>query len=154
MQDFLIRILVLSVSIYIVGKFTRLYQIGDFWSAIVGAFFLAIINSSVRWIIVILTFPVTILTLGLFLFFINGFTLMISAGVLNVLQKTGDSYGYFTIIDYLGNRRYSFSILTDFDSETFLNEITILIQKNILNQDEINLIKKKLFAENKYCNVI
>jgi putative membrane protein len=79
MNEFVIRIIILAASIYLVGKLTRLFQVEDFLTAIITALLLAVVNAIVRPILIILTFPVTILTFGLFLLFINGFSLLIVA---------------------------------------------------------------------------
>lgn len=47
-------------------------QIASFGSALIAALVLGLVNTLVRPILVILTLPVTLLTLGLFLFVING----------------------------------------------------------------------------------
>jgi putative membrane protein len=46
-------------------------QVESFFAAAMAALVLGLINAVVRPILVILTFPVTLLTLGLFLFVIN-----------------------------------------------------------------------------------
>jgi putative membrane protein len=46
--------------------------IGSFGSALLAALILGLINALVRPVLVLLTLPVTIVTLGLFIFIING----------------------------------------------------------------------------------
>lgn len=77
MNDFVIRIIILAASIYLVGKLTKLFIVEDFVTALVTALLLAVVNAIVRPIIIVLTLPITILTLGLFLFLINGFSLIL-----------------------------------------------------------------------------
>ncbi len=77
MNEFIIRILILAFSIYLVGKATRLYHVEDLFTAILTALLLAIVNAVVRPILIFLTLPITILTFGLFLLLINGFSLLI-----------------------------------------------------------------------------
>ncbi|MFC1887247.1 phage holin family protein [Candidatus Cloacimonadota bacterium] len=77
MNEFVIRIILLAVSIYLVGKLTKLFIVEDFQTAIISALLLAVVNALVRPIIIFLTLPITILTLGLFLLFINGLSLLI-----------------------------------------------------------------------------
>jgi putative membrane protein len=48
-------------------------KIDDFVTALIAALVLGLVNTIVRPILVILTLPATILTLGLFLFVINAF---------------------------------------------------------------------------------
>ena len=58
-------------------------HVTNFVSALIAALVLAIINTIIRPILVLLTLPVTILTLGLFIFIING---LIFLGVANLVQ--------------------------------------------------------------------
>src|SRR5881628_730648 len=47
-------------------------QVDSFYTALVAALLLGLINTLIRPLLVLLTLPVTILTLGLFIFVING----------------------------------------------------------------------------------
>ena len=47
-------------------------HVDTFWTALLVALVLGLINTLIRPVLVILTLPVTILTLGLFIFVING----------------------------------------------------------------------------------
>ena len=52
--------------------FSSRIQVDSFVTALIVALVLALINTLIRPLLVILTLPVTILTLGLFIFVING----------------------------------------------------------------------------------
>ena len=47
-------------------------QVDTFWTALIAALVLGLINALIRPLLVLLTLPVTIVTLGLFIFVING----------------------------------------------------------------------------------
>ncbi len=47
-------------------------RIEDFWTALLVALVLGLINALVRPILFLLTLPITVLTLGLFIFVLNG----------------------------------------------------------------------------------
>ena len=47
-------------------------KVGSFTNAMIAALVLGLINTLIRPVLVLLTLPVTILTLGLFIFVING----------------------------------------------------------------------------------
>jgi putative membrane protein len=70
-MKFIIRILVIAAISYGLAKVLGGIHVSDFWTALVFAVVLAILNTFIKPILVILTLPVTILTLGLFLFVIN-----------------------------------------------------------------------------------
>jgi putative membrane protein len=46
--------------------------VDTFWTALIAALVLGLINTLIRPLLVLLTLPVTLLTLGLFIFVING----------------------------------------------------------------------------------
>lgn len=77
MNLLIIKFLIMAFSIYIVGKVTRLFYVADFLTALLAAVLLAAVNAVVRPILIFLTLPITILTLGIFLIFINGFCLLL-----------------------------------------------------------------------------
>lgn len=63
------------------------------WTALaVAALVLAFVNAVIRPIMVILTLPITILTLGLFYFVVNGFAFEVAAAVVPGFRV--DSFGW------------------------------------------------------------
>ena len=69
---FLVNILITAVAVYIISKLlTPHVTIDSFTTAIIFSIVLAILNFIVKPILVLLTLPLTIITLGLFLLVIN-----------------------------------------------------------------------------------
>lgn len=64
-------------------------QIQTFTSALIAAAVMGLLNTVVRPILVLLTLPVTVLTLGLFLFVINALTFQMASGLLEGFQVLG-----------------------------------------------------------------
>ena len=64
--------LVNTVSLIAVAYLMPSISVASFWTALIAALVLGLVNAVIRPILVILTLPVTILTLGLFIFVING----------------------------------------------------------------------------------
>lgn len=58
-------------------------SVSSFGAAMVAALILGLVNTVIRPVLVLLTLPVTILTLGLFIFVING---LLFLGVANILE--------------------------------------------------------------------
>ena len=58
-------------------------QVGSFASAMIAALVIGLLNAVVRPVLVVLTLPVTVLTLGLFLFVINALVFWAAAAVLD-----------------------------------------------------------------------
>ncbi|HAQ07859.1 MAG TPA: hypothetical protein DCR24_10165 [Bacillus bacterium] len=60
------------------GYFENEIYLSGFGAALGASFVLSILNILVRPILILLTLPVTVLSLGLFLFVINGVTIMLT----------------------------------------------------------------------------
>ena len=75
MVGFLIRLAVNSLAILIVTHIVRGIEVTSTVTAVVAAFVLGIVNAFLRPIIILLTLPINILTLGLFTFVINALML-------------------------------------------------------------------------------
>ncbi|MGE0387526.1 MAG: phage holin family protein [Gammaproteobacteria bacterium] len=64
--------LVNAVALLAVSYLMPSIRVDNFWSALVAALVLGLVNAVIRPLLVLLTLPVTVLTLGLFIFVING----------------------------------------------------------------------------------
>src|SRR5215213_6012601 len=64
-------------------------EVKSFTAALIAAFVIGLLNSVVRPILVVLTLPVTVVTLGLFLFVINALMFWAAAGVLDGFHVRG-----------------------------------------------------------------
>jgi putative membrane protein len=71
MSHILTRIIVTAFSLIVVAEVVPGIAIDSVYAAIIAAVVLGIVNVLIRPILVILTLPVSILTLGLFIFVIN-----------------------------------------------------------------------------------
>ena len=64
-------------------------QVQSFSSALIAAFVIGLFNALLRPVLVILTLPVTVVTVGLFLFVINALMFWGAAGVLDGFHVNG-----------------------------------------------------------------
>jgi putative membrane protein len=64
-------------------------EVKSFTSAMIAAFVIGLLNTVVRPVLVVLTLPVTAVTLGLFLFVINALMFWAAAGVLDGFHVRG-----------------------------------------------------------------
>jgi putative membrane protein len=64
-------------------------EISDPWIVVVVAFVLGIINAFLRPLIILVTLPINILTLGIFTFFINGFLFYLVSKIVKGFTITG-----------------------------------------------------------------
>jgi len=91
-------------------------QVASFTSALIAALVLGLFNTLVRPLLVLLTLPVTLVTLGLFLFVINALMFWAAASVLQGFQVTG-----FTAA-LIGSLLYSLcAMLIDVGTERLFN---------------------------------
>jgi len=64
-------------------------QVAGFGAALVAALVLGLVNAVIRPLLILLTLPVTILTLGLFIFVINGLLFLAVANLLEGFEVAG-----------------------------------------------------------------
>jgi len=75
-------------------------QVDTFWAALVAALVLGLINALIRPLLVLLTLPVTIVTLGLFIFVINGLLFWWVGSFIDGFHVSGFWSGVFGAIVY------------------------------------------------------
>jgi putative membrane protein len=85
----LVRWLLLAAALLLVAQVYPGVVVTSFTSALIAAFVLGLFNTLLRPILVLLTLPVTVLTLGLFLFVINALMFFFAASVLKGFSVTG-----------------------------------------------------------------
>lgn len=64
-------------------------QVASFGAALIAALVIGLLNMLVRPVLVVLTIPITILTLGLFLFVINALMFWAASGILAGFHVSG-----------------------------------------------------------------
>jgi putative membrane protein len=78
----ILSLILQALAIITAGYLFDGFYIESFWIAILAAVILTLLNAIVKPILVILTLPITILTLGLFMFIINAITLMLAQAII------------------------------------------------------------------------
>lgn len=81
MPHFLLTWLVTAISLIVTANLVPGFVVTSFGAALLAAVVIGLVNAIVKPILVILTLPLTIITLGLFLFVVNAITIWL-AGVL------------------------------------------------------------------------
>ena len=81
MKGLLIRWLLLTISIILTSYLVDGIYVASFSSALFAALVLGILNALFRPILIVITLPINILTLGLFTFVINALLLKMVSGV-------------------------------------------------------------------------
>ena len=75
-----------AISLLAVAYLMPSIQVSGFGGALIAAAVIALVNILIRPILVILTLPVTVLTLGLFILVINGLLFLLVGNLLESLE--------------------------------------------------------------------
>ena len=89
MIKLLVRWLLLAAALLLVAHLYPGVTVKSFGAAMGAALVLGLLNTLVRPVLVLLTLPVTILTLGLFLFVVNALMFWAAASLLDGLNVAG-----------------------------------------------------------------
>ena len=89
MPGFVIRLLICALGLWVAQEVVPGIRIDDAQTVFLAALLLGIVNAVVRPIAVLLTFPITIVTLGLFLFVLNAAMLGLVASLLGGFKIAG-----------------------------------------------------------------
>lgn len=88
-MKFLIRLAITAFVAYGLSTILGGVTIYRFWDAIIFALVLAFLNSLVKPVLIFLTLPATLITLGLFLFVINACIILLADKLLDGIKVDG-----------------------------------------------------------------
>lgn len=100
MMQILLVWLINAVALFALPYVFPWVQVDSFWTALVAALVLGLINTLIRPLLVLLTLPVTVLTLGLFIFVINGLLFWWVGSFIDGFHVSGFWSGVFGAIVY------------------------------------------------------
>jgi putative membrane protein len=89
MRGILVRILINALGLYLASAIVSGFHVAGTGTLIVAALLLGIVNAFVRPILIVLTLPITLVTLGFFLLVVNGISLALVAWFLKGVTVTG-----------------------------------------------------------------
>jgi len=79
MTRLLVNWLISALSLVIVANVIRGFQLSGFGAALIAAIVIGFVNGTVGFVLKLITFPLSIITLGLFWFVINALMLKLAA---------------------------------------------------------------------------
>jgi putative membrane protein len=82
MRGFIVRMLITALGLWIASMIVRGMHFASPWTLLGAAILLGVVNAIIRPVILILTLPITIVTLGLFLLVVNAAMLGLVAAIL------------------------------------------------------------------------
>lgn len=80
-MGFLLRVIVNALAIMLAAFIVPGIRVDGLVAALVGGLLLGLVNAIVRPVLIILTLPITLVTLGLFLLVLNGFCFWLVASI-------------------------------------------------------------------------
>ena len=95
---FLLRWVLSALSLLVVGRLIPGFQIQGFGTALLAALVLGFLNATLGVVLAVLTFPLTLLTFGLFDFVVMAFIIWIVTAVVPGFHVTGVLPAFFGAI--------------------------------------------------------
>ena len=108
MRKFVFSWLINTITLFAVTRIVAGIQVESFAVALIAALVLGLLNAFLKPIIIFITLPLNILSLGIFTFFINGFVLFLASKIVRgfVIADFGSAFWgalIFSIISILLN---------------------------------------------------
>lgn len=105
----LLRITFNALGLILIAEFISGIMVDDLYAAIVAAVVLGILNTIIRPILLLLTLPITVITLGLFAFVVNAGLFLFAASFIEGFEVENFWYALLgsllmSIVSTVGNR--------------------------------------------------
>ena len=77
-MNFILRLLLSALAVVLLSKVLPGVAVDSYITAVIVAIVLSLLNFIVKPLLIVLTLPITIITLGIFLLFINGIIILLA----------------------------------------------------------------------------
>jgi len=98
MTGFLLRAVIVAFGLWLATYWIDGFRIDDSTTLLIAALLLGVVNAIVRPIAIVLTFPITLVTLGLFLLVVNAGMLALVAWLLPGFAIAGFGAAFFSAV--------------------------------------------------------
>lgn len=88
-MDILINWLIATITVVIAAYILPGVSVSGFWAAFFAAIAIGLINMAIKPLLIIITLPINILTLGLFTFVINALLIMLASAIVPGFHVAG-----------------------------------------------------------------
>ena len=88
-MNFILKIVLTAVAVLVIAHFLPGVSVENFTSSVIVAVVLALLRVTIKPLLIILTLPVTIVTLGLFLLVINALIILLADNLIDGFNVTG-----------------------------------------------------------------
>ena len=89
MRTIIVKWLVSALALFAVGNFLPGIHVANYMTALWAALALGILNAVIRPVLLLLTLPINLITLGLFTFVLNGFMFWLAARFISGFHVDG-----------------------------------------------------------------
>ncbi len=96
----LLRWILNTLILILVARLTPGIEFTSFWSALIASLVLGLLNALIRPLILLLTLPINILTLGLFTLIINALMFWIASNIVRGFNITDFTSAFFGALIY------------------------------------------------------
>lgn len=105
----IVRWFIVALSLLFVAEYVPGIEVSGFYIALIIALILGLVNALVRPVLVLLTLPITIVTLGLFVLFLNAFLFWFVSTFVKGFEVDGIVPAFIgslvvSALSFLGNR--------------------------------------------------
>lgn len=102
----LTRIMLLSIAVMVGAWLLPGVEVSSFWAVLLTAVVISLLDNLVRPILIVVTLPVTAITLGLFLFVINAIIILMASAIVDGFKVDGFGSALLfslvlTVVNYL-----------------------------------------------------
>jgi len=98
MLSLLIQWILYAIALLICSRIVPGFVVVGFWPAMIAALVIGFLNATVGLLLKIVTFPLSILTLGIFLLVINALMILLASGVVRGFHVNGFLPAFFGAI--------------------------------------------------------
>lgn len=88
-MNLILKIVLTAVAVLVIANFLPGVSVVNFTSSVIVAVVLALLRVTIKPLLIILTLPVTIVTLGLFLLVINALIILLADNLIDGFHVTG-----------------------------------------------------------------
>src|ERR1035437_6354517 len=88
-MNLFLKLLINSLAVFITGYLLHGVHLDSFWTAVIVAVVLGVVNTFIKPILILFTLPITILTLGLFILVINTLMILLVAAIVPGFKVDG-----------------------------------------------------------------
>lgn len=88
-MNLILKIVLTAVAVLVIAHFLPGVSVVNFTNAVIVAVVLALLRVTIKPLLIILTLPVTIVTLGLFLLVINALIILLADNLIDGFHVTG-----------------------------------------------------------------